>query len=106
MAHRRTRLRSSGGPEVLALRGVEDPTGTTADPQRRRGCGGVHYRNPHQNGHSYAAPAELPLIPGLEVAGTTPDRRRVFSLLPHHGGCAEKSLGIEALISPWKAEGI
>src|SRR3712207_6991495 len=52
---------------------------------------GVNYADTHQAENSYLAPAELPLIPGGEVAGTTPDGQRVVALVAG-GGYAEKAV--------------
>src|SRR3954464_8985761 len=51
---------------------------------------GINYADTHQAENSYLAPAELPLVPGGEVVGTTPDGRRVVALLT--GGYAEKAV--------------
>lgn len=80
-----------GGPEVLQL--VELP-----DPQVPEGAvlidveaSGVNYADTHQAENSYLAPAQLPLVPGAEVVGRTPDGRRVVALLSG-GGYAEKAV--------------
>ncbi len=49
---------------------------------------GINFADTHQRQDDYLAPAHLPLIPGGEVAGTTPEGRRVAALLPG-GGYAE-----------------
>jgi NADPH2:quinone reductase len=83
-----------GGPEVLVAREVEEPEardGLTVVDVR---AAGVNWADTHQAENSYLAPAELPLVPGGEVVGTTPDGRRVVALVGG-GGYAE-----QALVSP------
>ena len=50
---------------------------------------GVNWADTHQAENSYLAAAELPLVPGGEVVGTTPDGKRVVALL-NGGGYAER----------------
>jgi NADPH2:quinone reductase len=78
-----------GGPEVLILRELEPP-----DPAGREvlidvAVAGVNFADTHQAENSYLAPSSLPLVPGIEVAGTTPDGRHVIALLDR-GGYAEQ----------------
>jgi NADPH:quinone reductase len=79
-----------GGPEVLAVR--DDA------PEPRPGEGevvvtvtraGINYADTHARENSYLARYELPYVPGAEVAGTTPDDRRVVALVGS-GGYAER----------------
>ena len=49
---------------------------------------GVNFADAHARENSYVARYELPLIPGAEVAGTTPDGRRVAAIVGT-GGYAE-----------------
>jgi NADPH2:quinone reductase len=90
-------VREFGGPEVLVLREVEDPTPEDGEILIEVEAAGINYADTHVSENSYVAPATLPLIPGAEVVGTTADGRRVVSLLPSGGGYAEKALGIEPL---------
>jgi NADPH:quinone reductase len=86
-----------GGPEVLVLRDVEDPTPADGQIVIDVEAAGINYADTHHAENSYLSPAELPLIPGAEVVGTTADGRRVVALLPAGGGYAQKALGIEPL---------
>lgn len=81
-----------GGPEVLEL--VEDhpepspgPGQVLIDVDRA----GINYADTHQAEDTYLAPSTLPLTPGAEAVGRTPDGRRVVALLPG-GGYAERAL--------------
>jgi NADPH2:quinone reductase len=84
-----------GGPEVLVLRDVDEPEATDGLVVLDVSAAGVNYADTHQADNTYLAPAHLPLIPGGEVVGTTPDGRRVVALLAG-GGYAERALAAEA----------
>lgn len=94
---RAIRITEFGGPEVLTL--VDDQPepeaspGTTLLTVRHAG---VNYADTHQVENSYLAPTELPLVPGVEAIGTTPDGRRVAALLAG-GGYAERAVAADAL---------
>ena len=84
-----------GGPEVLKL-------GEAPEPEPKNGlipvevsAAGINYADTHQVENSYHAAPKLPLVPGGEVVGTTPDGQRVVALLAGGGGYAER-----ALVSP------
>lgn len=84
-----------GGPEVLQLVEVEEPAagpGQVLIDVRRAG---VNYADTHHADDTYVTPSRLPLIPGTEVAGTTPDGRRVVALVT--GGYAERVAADEVL---------
>ena len=80
-----------GGPEVLVLREVDEPEPIDGFELIEVSAAGVNYADTHQAENSYLAAAELPLVPGAEVAGTTPDGRRVVALVSG-GGYAERAL--------------
>src|SRR3954470_12979113 len=83
-----------GGPEVLQLRDVPDPEAPEGGVVLDVSAAGVNWADTHQAENSYLAPAELPLIPGGEVVGTTPDGRRVVALVPG-AGYAEKAVALD-----------
>jgi NADPH2:quinone reductase len=89
-----------GGPEVLVLREVEEPKSDNGLVPVDVSSAGVNYADTHQAENSYHAPAQLPLVPGAEVVGTTPEGERVVALLPAGGGYAEKALVHRALTVP------
>jgi NADPH:quinone reductase len=80
-----------GGPEVLILRELDDPAAPEGFELIDVSAAGINYADTHQAENSYLAPAELPLIPGGEVVGTTADGRRVVALVSG-GGYAEKAV--------------
>jgi len=84
-----------GGPEVLEPREVDEPQAPEGGVVLDVSAAGVNWADTHQAENSYLAPAELPLVPGGEVVGTTPDGRRVVALVAG-GGYAEKALAFEA----------
>jgi NADPH2:quinone reductase len=93
-------VQSFGGPEVLELREVPDPVADDGLLPIDVSAAGINYADTHQAENSYLAPATLPLIPGAEVVGTTPEGERVVALLPAGGGYAERALVAPALTVP------
>ena len=60
---------------------------------------GINFADTHATRNDYLAEQQLPLIPGAEVSGRTPDGRRVAALLGG-GGYAEKVAVPESLLIP------
>jgi NADPH2:quinone reductase len=85
---RAVQINEFGGPEVLEVVDVPDPVPGEGETLVRVARSGINFADTHQRHNSYLAKAELPLIPGAEVAGTTPDGRRVAAVLAN-GGYAE-----------------
>jgi NADPH2:quinone reductase len=88
-----------GSPEVLRLVELPDPEPADGEVLVRVARAGINFADTHQRRDDYLAPAQLPLIPGLEVSGTTPDGRRVAALLGG-GGYAELIAVPEAHLVP------
>lgn len=86
-----------GGPEVLVQREVDEPSATDGTLVVDVLAAGVNWADTHQAENSYLAPANLPLVPGGEVVGRTPDGRRVVALTSG-GGYAEQALVAPALM--------
>ncbi|MDQ1705083.1 MAG: NADPH:quinone reductase, partial [Frankiaceae bacterium] len=80
-----------GGPEVLELVEVPDPSPTDGFDLVEVTAAGVNFADTHQTDDSYLSSTKLPVIPGSEVVGRTPDGRRVAALVGA-GGYAEKAL--------------
>ena len=87
-----------GGPEVLRLAQVADPVATGGLVPIDVDSAGLNYADTHQVENSYLAAQQLPLIPGAEVVGRTPDGRRVVALLAGGGGYAEKALAHPSVV--------
>ena len=60
---------------------------------------GVNFADTHVTRNDYLAKHELPLIPGGEISGRTPDGRRVAAMLMK-GGYAQKVAAQEAMLVP------
>lgn len=88
-----------GGPEVLRLSEVPDPQPSDGEVLVRVARAGINFADTHQRHDDYLAPAQLPLIPGGEVSGTTPDGTRVAALVAG-GGYAELIAVPEAHLVP------
>jgi NADPH:quinone reductase len=89
-----------GGPEVLKPAEVPDPEPSNGDVRVDVSAAGINYADTHHAENSYHQPATLPLIPGGEVVGTTPQGERIVALLPSGGGYAERALVSPALMVP------
>jgi NADPH2:quinone reductase len=88
-----------GGPEVLKLVDLPDPEPTDGQIVVDVARAGVNFADTHAIRNDYLAEQNLPLVPGGEVSGTTPDGRRVAALLGN-GGYAQKVAVPEAWLVP------
>lgn len=86
---RAVQIRQFGGPEVLEVVEVADPEPGPDEVVVEIARTGMNFADTHQRENEYLAKAELPLIPGGEIVGRTPDGRRVAAVIPS-GGYAEK----------------
>ncbi|HEY2041145.1 MAG TPA: NADPH:quinone oxidoreductase family protein [Jatrophihabitans sp.] len=86
---RAVQIESFGGPEVLIVVEVPDPTPAEGEVVARVLAAGINYADTHAVEDSYLAKQSLPLIPGGEVVVELPDGRRVLTMAPS-GGYAEK----------------
>ena len=80
-----------GGPEVLQLAELPDPTGVDGFEVVKVTGAGVNYADTHQTENTYLSTTQLPLVPGSEVVGTLPDGRRIAAMVGT-GGYAELAL--------------
>jgi len=92
---RAIQIQEFGGPEVLVERELPDPEPADGLVVLEVTAAGINYADTHQAENTYLAPAQLPLVPGGEVVGRTPDGRRVVALVAG-GGYAERVLAAEA----------
>lgn len=88
-----------GGPEKLQLVEVDDPRAGDGMVVVDVARSGINFADTHATRNDYLAEQTLPLIPGAEISGRTPDGRRVAALLGT-GGYAEKVVVPEALLVP------
>jgi NADPH2:quinone reductase len=88
-----------GGPDVLELVELDDPAPAEGEVVVEVARAGVNFADTHATRNDYLAEQSLPLVPGTEISGRTPDGRRVAALLGT-GGYAEKAVVPEALLIP------
>ncbi len=93
-----------GGPEVLRLTDIDEPSPQAGELLIDVHSAGVNYADTHQTEDSYLAPQHLPLIPGSEVVGRVRDGElagtRVLALLSGNGGYAEQAVAQPSLCYP------
>jgi len=92
-------IQEFGGPEKLQLVEVDDPQAGDGMVVVDVARSGINFADTHATRNDYLAEQSLPLIPGAEVSGRTPDGRRVAALLGT-GGYAQKVVVPEALLVP------
>ncbi|HKJ36642.1 MAG TPA: NADPH:quinone oxidoreductase family protein [Solirubrobacterales bacterium] len=85
---RAIQIQEFGGPEVLELVELPDPEPGDGEVVIEVARAGMNFADTHQRHNQYLAKAELPLIPGQEVAGAA-GGRRVAAMIPN-GGYAER----------------
>jgi NADPH2:quinone reductase len=85
-----------GGPEVLKVAEVSDPEPSDGQVVVDVARAGMNFADTHAIRNDYLAEQPLPLIPGTEISGTTPDGRRVAGMVGN-GGYAQKV----AVPEPW-----
>src|SRR5262245_47424136 len=88
---RAVQITEFGGPEVLRLVDLPEPTPRDGQLLVRVDRAGVNYADTHHAENSYLARVTLPLVPGGEVVGRTPDGRRMVALVGS-GGYAEAAV--------------
>jgi NADPH2:quinone reductase len=96
---RAVQIKSFGGPEVLEVVELPDPAPAEGEVLVEVARAGMNFADTHQRENDYLARAELPLIPGGEISGRTPDGRRVAAMLMN-GGYAELAAVPEAALVP------
>jgi NADPH:quinone reductase len=92
-------IQQFGGPEVLEHTELPDPVPGEGEVLLRVARAGINFADTHVTRNDYLAEQELPLVPGGEVSGTTPDGRRVAALLMN-GGYAELVAAPEPALVP------
>jgi NADPH2:quinone reductase len=83
------RIEEFGGPEVMDLVELPDPEPSDGEVVVEVARAGVNFADTHATRNDYLAEQTLPLVPGGEISGRTPDGRRVAALLAN-GGYAQK----------------
>jgi NADPH:quinone reductase len=88
-----------GGPEALRHVEVDEPAPAEGEVLVEVARSGINFADTHATRNDYLAEQSLPLIPGAEISGRTPDGRRVAALLGS-GGYAEKVAVPEPMLIP------
>jgi NADPH2:quinone reductase len=88
-----------GGPEKMALIDIADPIPGDGEVLLDVLKIGINYADTHQVENSYLSAQTLPLIPGIEVVGRTPDGQRVLALVSS-GGYAQKATASRGAMIP------
>jgi len=88
-----------GGPDVMHLVDLEEPKATEGLELINVSAIGINYADTHQTENSYLSAQKLPLIPGIEVVGTTSKGVRVLAPVDG-GGYAQKALTHPATMIP------
>ncbi len=99
MTMKAIQIEEFGGPELLRLVDIEEPTPGEGEVVVEIARSGINFADTHATRNDYLAEQQLPLIPGTEVSGRTPDGRRVVALTGN-GGYAERVAVPEALLIP------
>src|SRR3954451_11540901 len=94
---RAIQVQEFGGPEVLRLVDVPVPEPGEGEVLVRVTRAGINYADTHQRRNEYLAPAELPLVPGAEVAGVREDTGERVVALCGTGGYGEYAIAPGAL---------
>jgi NADPH2:quinone reductase len=94
---RAVRITRFGGPQVLEIVDVPEPTPGSGQTLYDVATAGINFADTHQIENSYLAAQQLPLIPGAEFVGTPAGGgQRVVGLLDG-GGYAEKVVAHDSL---------
>jgi NADPH2:quinone reductase len=89
-----------GGPEVLKLVDLPVPEPAEGEVLVKVSRAGLNYADTHTRTNTYLAKAQLPLVPGVEVAGVVESTgQRVVALLAH-GGYAEYAVAPAGMCFP------
>jgi NADPH2:quinone reductase len=97
---RAIQIQEFGGPEVLELVDVPTPQPDEGEVLIRVTRAGMNFADTHTRQNTYLAKAELPLIPGGEVAGVREDTGERVIALVGNGGYAEYAVAPAALTVP------
>ncbi|MCW2954680.1 MAG: Alcohol dehydrogenase zinc-binding domain protein [Conexibacter sp.] len=93
-------MKEFGGPEVLQVTELPTPTPADGEVLIEVTRAGVNFADTHTRTDSYLARAELPLVPGTEVAGVRADTGERVIALTGSGGYAEYATAPAALTFP------
>jgi NADPH2:quinone reductase len=89
-----------GGPEVLVVADLPRPEPASEAVLIEVRRAGINFADTHSRTNSYLAPAQLPLVPGTEVAGVRVDTGERVVALTGTGGYAEYAVAPPAQVFP------
>src|SRR3954466_1227048 len=94
---RAIQVQEFGGPEVLRIADVARPEPGPGEVLIQVTRAGINFADTHQRRNEYLAKAELPLVPGTEVAGVRDDTGERVVAVTGTGGYAEDATAPGAL---------
>jgi NADPH2:quinone reductase len=97
---RAVQITEFGGPEVLKLVDLPVPEPAPGEVLIKVSRAGLNFADTHQRHNQYVEARELPLVPGVEVAGVREDTGERVVALCGTGGYAEYATAPEALTVP------
>lgn len=89
-----------GGPEVLREADIPRPEPAGGEVLIEVSLAGINFADTHNRSNTYLAPAQLPLVPGAEVAGRRVDTGERVVALTGSGGYAEYAVAPAGLTFP------
>jgi NADPH2:quinone reductase len=92
-------IQEFGGPEKLEYVDLPDPTPGDGQVVVEVARSGINFADTHATRNDYLAEQTLPLVPGAEMSGRTPDGRRVAAILAS-GGYAQRVAVQEGWLVP------
>jgi NADPH2:quinone reductase len=97
---RAIQIEEFGGPEVLQLVDIPQPEPAEGEVLVKVSRAGMNFADTHQRHNDYIAKAELPLVPGSEVAGVREDTGERVLAMAGTGGYAEYATAPASLTFP------
>lgn len=87
-----------GGPEAIELVEVPDPVPGPEQTLVKVTRAGVNFADTLATRNQYVAAQELPLVPGVELVGTTPEGMRVAAIVPNGAYAELAAVDVASLI--------
>lgn len=87
-----------GGPEVMELVEIPDPVPGPDQTLVEVRRAGVNFADTLATRDRYVAPQQLPLVPGVEIVGTTPEGIRVAAIVPSGAYAELAAVDVASLI--------
>jgi NADPH2:quinone reductase len=91
-------IEAFGGPDVMKYVELADPVAGKDEVLLDVTAVGINYADTHQTENSYLSPQTLPMVPGIEVVGTSNGKRYLASV--SSGGYAQKAVAHSSVMFP------